>query len=217
MQFRKPENLFQLLQWMASGFCLTVTIGIIRQYHFYFPPDFGAGFLLDRHLYFWQWYWLAFYIHIIVTPLTLVNGLFLTHDRSRSMYQGAHKILGRVQVFIILLFVVPSGLMMSLHASGGFVAGAGFASQALALFIFTSLGWNYAVRKQFDFHRRWMLRGLLTLCGAIVLRLLAATTDQAGWSQETCYPIAAWVCWLLPLGSYEIIRLIRSRPILSPR
>ncbi|MCY2975368.1 MAG: DUF2306 domain-containing protein [Planctomycetota bacterium] len=213
----QPRNLGRVLKLLASCICLTVTVGIIRQYEYYFPPNFGTGFLLDRHLHFWNEYWLAFYIHIIATPLALLNGFYLTNDHLRSKSPGVHKALGRVQAIVIILLIGPSGLIMSLYASSGFWAGAGFACQALALMIFTVLGCVYAIRRQFAIHRLWMMRAFLTLCGAIVLRILAAVYAQSGWPQELYYPITAWLCWLLPLATYEALLVFRSNLTLSPR
>jgi uncharacterized membrane protein len=213
----QPEKLGQVFRLLATCICLTITVSIIRQYVNYFPPNFGTGFLLDRHLHFWNGYSFAFYIHIISTPLALLNGVYLTNDHLRSKHAGAHKVLGRIQAIVIILLVGPSGLIMSMNAMSGFWAGVGFACQAIALMIFTVLGWVYAIRRKFAKHRRWMMRAFLTLCGAIVLRILAAGYAHYGWSQDFYYPVSAWLCWLLPLAIYEALLIFRPNLTLSPR
>lgn len=146
-----------------------------------------------------------------------MNGFVLTNDHLRSTYRNVHKKLGRIQSLAIILLIVPSGLVMSLFTESGLWAGAGFACQALALLIFTVLGWTYAIRMQFAIHQQWMTRAFLTLCGAIVLRILAAVGVQAGWSHEFYYPITAWLCWLLPLATYEALLIFRTNLTLRPR
>ena len=41
----------------------------------YFPPNFGFGFLLGRDSYFYSWYAIAFYIHVLSSPIALFLGL----------------------------------------------------------------------------------------------------------------------------------------------
>ena len=60
--------------------------------------------------------------------LVLFNGLILLSDYVRRRHVGWHRRLGRVQVVVLLLFVLPSSVVMSRHAFGGWPAGLSFTS-----------------------------------------------------------------------------------------
>ena len=56
----------------------------------------------------------------------LFNGLILMSDYLRRRHSAVHRYLGRVQVAVLLLFVLPSSVVMSRHAFGGRLAGISF-------------------------------------------------------------------------------------------
>ena len=92
---------------------------------------------------------------------------------------------------------------MSWYAATGVVAAVGFATLAIVTATCALAGWRSARRRRFVPHRRWMLRSYALLCSAVVLRVIGGLADQfdATWT----YPYAAWLSWLIPLVSLEII------------
>ena len=102
-----PERLLTLL---AGLLILKVTASVVSNYHNYFPPDFGSEFLHGRELYFPGAYRWAFYAHILSGPVSLILGLILIGERSRSRFPKFHRYLGRLQVACVLSLVTPSGL-----------------------------------------------------------------------------------------------------------
>ena len=117
--------------------------------------------------------------------------------------------LGRIQGASVLLLVAPSGLWMAFYAETGAIAGAGFASLAVATGMCVALGWRSAMKQRFAEHQHWMLRCFVLLCSAVVLRLIGGATTVAGVDAAWVYPLAAWTCWLVPLMAYEWIRCLR--------
>lgn len=195
---------------------LRITGGIVSAYPDYARANFESQFLYGRESYFYNGYHLAFYAHIASGPCSLVFGMVLLSERFRIRFPTWHRILGRVQAVVVLLFVVPGGLWMAWYADGGGVASAGFAILGLATGVAMVRGWSLAVGRQFVEHRRWMWRCYLLLCSAIVLRIVGGLSVVTGQDDEWVYPVAAWACWLLPLAVFEIVNSIRVRTGLSP-
>jgi uncharacterized membrane protein len=194
-----------VLRWLAVLLILRVLATILANYPDYFPPDFDSLFLLGRELTFTGVYRPAFYVHIVTGPVVLLNGLILLSEHVRRRYGGLHRALGRVQVGVLLGFVLPSSVVMSRHAFGGWPAGLSFLLLSAATAGCAIVGVVQARRRRFDRHRRWMLRCYVLVCSAVVLRLISGAAGLLGApSPEGAYVVAAWASWLIPLAAYEI-------------
>ena len=194
-----------VLRWLLVLLILRVLVTILSNYANYFPPDFDSLFLQGREATFTGIYRPAFYIHIFSGPFVLLNGLILLSNYVRRHYGGIHRCLGRVQVVVLLLFVLPSSVVMSLYAFGGWPAGLSFLLLTVATAICAIVGVVYARGRRFDRHRRWMLRTYVLICSAVVLRLISGAAGLLEVSNpEGAYIIAAWSSWLVPLATYEL-------------
>jgi uncharacterized membrane protein len=194
-----------VLRGLAALLVLRVLVAILANYPDYFPPNFDSLFLQGREATFTGAYPAAFYIHIFSGPIVLFNGLILISEQVRRHYGGLHRILGRVQVAVLLLLVLPSSILMSLHAFGGWPAGLSFLLLSAATAACAIVGVVEARRGRYDRHRRWMLRCYLLICSAVALRLFSGTAGLVGVSNaQAAYAVAAWCSWLLPLAAYEI-------------
>ncbi len=185
---------------------------VLLSYRGYMPPNFNAGFLMDRERYFFGSYQWAFYAHITSGPLSLVLGMMLLSERTRRHFPTWHRVLGRIQTVNVLLLVTPSGLWMAGYAETGFVAGFGFGTLAIVTGCCMAFGWRAAVQRRFPSHQRWMERCFALLCSAVVLRFIggSATLLQVAW--PWLYPISAWASWLVPLIGYEVYRRVHVLP-----
>ena len=205
---RRLKLILSLLSYLLI---VRVTVAIVFNYRYYLPPDFSFEFLQDREAYFFGSYQWAFYTHIVSGPVTLLLGILLVSDRFRIKLPRWHRILGRVQVVSVLFFVVPSGLWMSFYTESGVIASTGFASLAIATAFCAALGFRSAIRRRLTDHGRWMWRCYLLLCSAVVLRIMGGVVAVMEFNTEWSYPFAAWASWLLPLGLFEAIELVRTR------
>jgi uncharacterized membrane protein len=203
-----------VVRWLAALLILRVLVAILTNYPDYFPPNFDSLFLQGRERTFTGAYRPAFYIHIFSSPLVLLNGLILVSEHVRRHYGGLHRYLGRVQVVVLLVFVLPSGVVMSRHAFGGWPAGLSFVLLSAVTAGCAIVGVVYARRHRYDRHRRWMTRCYVLICSAVALRLLSGTAGLVGVpSPEGAYIVAAWSSWLIPLGACEIVeRWATHRP-----
>jgi uncharacterized membrane protein len=182
-----------------------VLVAILANYPDYFPPNFDSLFLQGRETTFTGAYRPAFYIHIFSGPVVLLGGLILMSEYIRRHHAGLHRILGRVQVAVLLLLVLPTSVVMSRHAFGGWPSGLSFFVLSAATASCTIVGVVHARHGRYDRHRRWMLRCYILICSAVALRLISGTAGLVGVpSPEEAYVVAAWSSWLLPLGAYEL-------------
>jgi uncharacterized membrane protein len=202
------------LRWFTALLILRVLVTILANYPDYFPPNFDSLFLQGREETFYGSYRPAFYVHIFSSPFVLLSGLILMSEYVRRHYGRLHRYLGRVQVVVLLLFVLPSSMWMSRHAFGGWPAGLSFLLLAAATATCAIAGVVHARHHRYALHRRWMLRCYVLLCSAVALRLISGAASLVGVpSPEGAYIAAAWASWLVPLGTLEIIeRWLTPRP-----
>jgi uncharacterized membrane protein len=207
-----------VLRWLAVVLILRVLVTILANYPDYFPPNFDSLFLQGRETTFTGVYEVAFYVHIFSGPVVLFNGLILLSESVRRRRGGLHRVLGRIQVVVLLVFVLPSSVVMSRHAFGGWPAGLSFLVLSVATAGCAIVGVVHARRRRFDRHRRWMLRCYVLICSAVALRLMSGAAGVVGVpSPEGAYIVAAWCSWLLPLAAYELLdRLPAYRPSRRP-
>jgi hypothetical protein len=205
---RLPERFLTLL---AGVLVVKVTTSVVSGYEDYFPPNFSSDFLRGRDRYFFGFYQWAFYTHILSGPVSLILGLILIAERSQARFPRWHRFLGRVQAACVLLLVTPSGLWMAFHAAAGPIAATGLATLAIATAACISLGVKAAVTSRFADHRRWMWRGYLLLCSAVVLRLLGGLAIVTGVTAPWVDPVMNWMSWLVPLAAFELRERTRQR------
>jgi uncharacterized membrane protein len=203
-----------VVRWLAVLLILRVLVTILANYPDYFPPNFDALFLQGREATFTGAYRPAFYIHIFSGPVVLFNGLILMSEYVRRHYAGLHRFLGRLQVVVLLLLVLPSSVLMSRHAFGGWPAGLSFLLLSAATAICALVGVVHARRGRYDRHRPWMLRCYILICSAVALRLISGTAGLIGVpSPEAAYVVAAWSSWLLPLVAYEVVERFATQRV----
>jgi uncharacterized membrane protein len=184
-------------------FVLWVGALIVASSSYYFPPQFEFGFLVGREPYFYSWYAVAFYSHVISAPFALLAGLAQSSDTLRRRFPTLHRGVGKFYVLVVLVFVAPSGLAMSTKALGGTSSMLGFASLSVATAASTWMGFTAARQGEFSRHQRWMTRSFILLCSAVLLRFLAAVANRFELDFLT-YGAMAWLCWLPSLAVYEI-------------
>lgn len=193
-----------VLRWLAAALILRVLVTIVANYPDYFPPNFQSLFLQGRERSFSGIYRAAFYVHIFTAPMVLLGGLILLSEFVRRHFGRLHRWLGRFQIVVLLMFVLPSSIVMARHAFGGWPAGLSFLSLSIATACCAIAGVVQARRRRYDQHRRWMLRCYVLICSAVALRLISGAAGLAGVANpEAAYVAAAWTSWLVPLAAYE--------------
>lgn len=204
--------LLTILRCVFVLLMLRVVVAIVANYPDYFPPNFDSLFLEGRQATFQGMYCVAFYIHIFVGPFVLLSGLILLSETVRKRCGKLHRLLGRVQVAVLIVLLLPTSLVMSQYAFGGWPAGLSFSVLSLLTGICAILGVKYARARKFDQHRSWMLRTFILLCSAVALRLISGMLDTLKVPHpENAYIVASWCSWVIPLLVFEIAGSVKLR------
>ncbi len=205
MPYLDRSPLLKCLRGMVCLLILVVTAKIIAIYVDYFPPNFSADFLIGRKPEFYGSYQWAFYTHILTGPITLIFGMLLLSDRFRIRFRRWHSRIGKVQVTLILLLLVPSGFWMAFYAQSDLTVKLGFATLSIVTGLSAALGWWFAVHRNFPLHRLWMQRCYVLLCSAVVTRVVGGALLTSGVEREWTNALPAWINWIIPLALFEII------------
>lgn len=207
---------------LAAVAILVIAFRITRTYRFYFPPDFGQGFLRARDAYFWSsLYGVGFYLHIIGAPLALISGL---PQFSRLLLRWSprlHRLLGRIYAVSVLAGAAPGGLIMGFRSFAGIPAWICFTVMSLLVSVFTLLAWRDALRRRIQSHRRWMTRSYLMMVSAVLLRLIDPLLRDLGVPDVPSYVCSLWLSWVPSLVVFEAaegnFRIFNRRPVSEHR
>ncbi|MBC8355116.1 MAG: DUF2306 domain-containing protein [Planctomycetes bacterium] len=181
-----------------------VLFTILLEYRWYFPPDFESSvFLSGRRPSFVGVYRAAFYAHIVSGPVAVMLGAFLMLTGGRLRYLHVHRIVGRSQMLIVLVVVVPSGLVMARRAFAGPIAACGFASLAVGTALCATAALYCVRNRRIDEHQRWATRCFLLLASPLLLRLVAGAVIVMQLESDWFYRLNAWLSWIIPLVLYE--------------
>lgn len=219
MRTKSSSVLNGLLTLLAVALIWKIVVAVFMNYWDYMPPNFESAFLRGRDRYFWHGYHWPFYVHILSGPWSLILGMLLISDRFRSRFPVWHRYLGRVQVLLVLLLLLPSGLWMAFYAEAGPIATASFVTLSTLTGFCIAMGWRDAVKRRFAAHRVWMQRTFLLLCSAVVIRITGGIGTFLQSDFEYFNHVSAWTCWVLPLLIFETYRMMSKtrRPVPSTK
>lgn len=180
-------------------------VGILLEYRWYFPVDFSqSSFFLGRQAIFSGWYPVAFYIHIVASPIALLLSTWLMFSGQRSGNMRWHRYAGRTLGVVVLLGVLPSGMVMATRAIGGPVSTWGLVALATATGLTVVMAAVRARQHLYVPHRRWATRCCLLLLSPLLLRMVIGLNTVVGFDYLTVYRCSVWLSWLVPLLVYEL-------------
>jgi len=108
--------------------------------------------------------------HMLIAPVALLVGPFQFFSGLRTTHPRVHRICGRIYVIACIISAVGA-LATAPYASGGPVAGFGFAVLAVCWLAATIGAWRAAARRNFALHRLLMRFSYAMTFGAVTLRL----------------------------------------------
>ena len=221
MQSRSAPNNRRWVRWILVA-CIVLLVktyfAILWEYQYYFPADFESAFLSGRRYTFDLGYQFFFYTHIVASPIALLIATVLMILGRTKTYPKAHRFLGRLNLYLILTLVVPTGLGLAQQAYAGWIAMTAFTCHALGT------GWTaiQSVRSikqgDVDAHIRWSTRCYLLLIAPLLFRIVSGIVITLGLDDPVFYQANAWFSWIAPLVGFEAwvsIRNSRSTPIVD--
>ena len=202
------NHLKSLAGWAVVVLFAKVLFTIVLEFRSYFPADFESAFLTGRRESFVGLYRAAFYAHILGGPVTILLGAFLVWSGARASFPAVHRWAGRVQILLILVVLVPSGMVMLDKAMVRHKVEEGFASLSVATAICAVAAVYFACNRQFSRHQVWASRCWLLLLSPLVFRLASGVLIVTEMESANAYCLNAWLSWLLPLAIFETWRRI---------
>lgn len=142
--------------------------------------------------------------HLFAVASALMVGPWQFLPAIRRSRRRVHRWTGRLYVGCTLTGGA-SGLALSLHAVEAAMASAGFGLLALGWTLTTALGYLKARRREFDIHRRWMIRSFALAFSAVTLRIYLPPLMMLTGDFESAQQWGAWLCWVPNLLAAELI------------
>jgi len=183
---------------LTPFFFLLFTYLMFRIIWPYTSWETDVDFLITKqHLIHLDYYRIAFYIHIFSSLIVLASGVILFADFFLKKFPAGHRAAGKLYVLFVLLLSAPSGLVLGLHANGGWLAQLSFVLLSPLWWMFTWKGYQTARQRNFKAHRIWMMRSFAITLSAISLRLYQWGAN-AFWfiDPEQLYIFLSWWSWV---------------------
>ncbi len=142
--------------------------------------------------------------HAASASIALLVGPWQFLKGPRNSRTRWHRRIGWVYLIAVLIGWISS-IPVAMHAQAGPVSQAGFLALGAAWIMTSALGLLAAVNRQFEKHRRWMIRSYALTAAAISLRIMLPISLLFGVPFKYAYPAIAWACWLTNLGIAEYL------------
>ncbi len=175
-------------------------------------PDLLAESLLQRRA--------PFYLHLLLGMVAILGGpiqFFGQRANSpiiRSEAPRAHPWMGRLYV-VSCLVVGGTGLVLGVHAFGGFASQLGFVTLSTLLLASTMMGWHAVRSGEIRSHVAWMTRSYALILSFVTIRFWQIVIP-GGTSAPEAYAVATWLSFVPNLIVAEIFCYRRRLAFPSP-
>ncbi|WP_426476623.1 DUF2306 domain-containing protein [Chryseobacterium sp. CBSDS_008] len=137
-----------------------------------------------------------FYTHVYTSIFILLSG-FLAILRKDFGVRSFHRNMGKVYIFLILIFAAPSGIYMGIFANGGLLSKSSFVILGFLWWFSTFKAYQLARQKKFKEHKQWMWRSFALTLSAITLRMWKVIIVYLFHPNPMdVYQIIAWLGWI---------------------
>ncbi len=152
----------------------------------------------------------AIYAHIFGASVALLLGPVQFLKGLRVARPALHRALGWAYLALGVFVGGLAGLYVAFFAFGGAVSTSGFAVLAVVWLYTGARAVLTAKARDFDAHRRWMVRNFALALAAVTLRIGLGIGFGSGLAFEVFYPPLAWLSWVPNLLLAELL-LSRER------
>lgn len=153
--------------------------------------------------------------HMIFGPIALLAGPWQFFSNLRVRHPQLHRWTGRAYVAACIISGIGA-LFTAPYASGGPIAGVGFATLAVLWIGTTFAGWRAAVARNFELHRILMRFSYAMTFGAVTLRLqiplgfmffgFTSYREMSLWLAYT-----SWIPNVMAVALYTLVMSARKR------
>ena len=170
-----------------------------------FPFRFRAKFVANLG-------WLRW--HGTLGALALGLGALQVSGDFRVHWPRLHRAGGLLYTGAVLASAAGA-LKLAGLAEGGAAAQSAFVTQGILWPVTLGLAWRAILRRDWEAHRRWMLRNYALTFAAVTLRLLLHCLQDRGQDFDRIYPWVAWGSWIFNLALVELGLWLMQRDFLA--
>ncbi|MEG0928854.1 DUF2306 domain-containing protein [Chryseobacterium sp.] len=192
---RNTFTFLKILLIIGFGYFFWLMLTITLEY---IPLDSNVSFLMIKQTEVIERpeYLTFFYTHVYTSIFVLLSG-FLAVIRKDFGLKNLHRNMGKVYIFLILLFAAPSGMYMGFFANGGFSSKVSFIILGVLWWFSTYKAYQLARQKRFKEHKQWMWRSFALTLSAITLRMWKVIIVYLFHPNPMdVYQIIAWLGWI---------------------
>jgi len=209
MQIKAQTVFFASLFLVYGYFCYLMLLITLQ----YIPVNTDVAFLRIKqdviNLPYYPW---AFFIHAYCAILVLPAGFTQFSPLIRRRLPQLHRWMGWLYLLIILVLAGPSGIIIGIHANGGWSSQLGFCILGVLWLYYTAMALKHIKKGQLRKHQYFMYRSFALTLSAITLRAWKYII-VALWHPRPMdtYRLVAWLGWLGNLLIAEIIIIYLKR------
>lgn len=148
-------------------------------------------------------------VHIIGGSLALLAGPFQFWSGLRRRQLSVHRWTGRIYVLGIVLGAATAFQLAFFTQEWTF--GVALFTGAVVWSVTTTIALIAAMGRHIDAHREWMIRSYILTFTFVSFRLILEIpwVEQLGTEAQTSTTVG-WLCWVVPLLTYECVRQLRQ-------
>ncbi|HCM34981.1 MAG TPA: hypothetical protein DF603_12635 [Chryseobacterium sp.] len=137
-----------------------------------------------------------FYTHVYTSIFVLLSGFFAIIRKDFGL-KNLHRNMGKMYIFLVLIFSAPSGIYMGFFANGGIFSKVSFVILGFLWWFSTYKAYQLARQKRFTEHKQWMWRSFALTLSAITLRMWKVIIVYLFHPNPMdVYQIIAWLGWI---------------------
>ncbi|MDR3024182.1 DUF2306 domain-containing protein [Chryseobacterium sp.] len=192
---RNTPAFFRILLVIGFGYFFWLMLKITLEY-IPFNPEVSFLMIKQTEVVERPEYLTFFYTHVYTSIFVLLSG-FLAILRRNFVLKNFHRNMGKVYIFLILIFAAPSGIYMGIFANGGLLSKISFIVLGFLWWFSTLKAYQLARQKKFKEHKQWMWRSFAFTLSAITLRMWKVIIVYLFHPNPMdVYQIIAWLGWI---------------------
>ena len=191
--------------YVASFYGGSAVQGDFERWNQVLPHGYVAGETLGN---------VAVAIHLFLAVVIIVGGPLQLIPQIRTHARSFHRWNGRLYIFTAFVISMAGFYMVWTRGTvGGFVGHISISINALLIMLCAALAWRYALARDFNTHRRWVLRLFMVVNGVWFFRVglmlwLFLNNGPVGFDPETFQgpflTFLGFAQYLLPLAILEL-------------
>lgn len=174
---------------------LAVVTAIVIPVAFFVNPMAGILSQKDKTIFSNQLYIPSFYIHVVLGGAALLIGWTGFVAKIRERYPGFHRIAGRIYVISFMITAISS-VLVSFHATGGYISKSGFMAVGLIALFTTYKGFMAILNRKVKEHQAWMRYSYACCLASVTLRIWMPLLGIILQDGLLTYKIVAWLSWV---------------------